>query len=111
MIAFLQKLFGPDPRLCGGVRSSKWPAARELHLKMQPTCANCGGQEDLNVHHIVPFQLDASLELEPTNLITLCEGHGCHFAVGHLFNWKSWNRFVCSDAAQMNWRVANRPEK
>jgi|AGTN01.1.fsa_nt_gi hypothetical protein len=81
-------------------RSPEWPRVREEHLRSQPRCMACGGDEDLQVHHIAPFHLHAHLELEPTNLITLCErtGRWCHFRVGHLYDWRSWNCYVAEDA-------------
>lgn len=91
----------------GAKRSSKWAKVRETHLKANPTCACCGGKEKLEVHHIQPFHLRPELELEPSNLITLCESgkHGlnCHLLMGHLGNWKTWNPFARIDAAA--WRA------
>jgi 5-methylcytosine-specific restriction endonuclease McrA len=82
-------------------RSPHWPAVRAAHLRAHPCCAACGGTEDLQVHHIAPFHLHAHLELDPKNLITLCEktGHWCHFRIGHVYDWRSWNCFVVEDAA------------
>ena len=62
-------------------RSSQWPHVRVEHLTRWPTCAACGSIEALNVHHVEPFHAEPELELEPTNLITLCRRH--HFEIGH----------------------------
>jgi hypothetical protein len=87
-------------------RSSAWPIVRAAHVANFPTCAACGSTEALNVHHIEPFHAEPELELEPTNLITLCRRH--HFEIGHDPDgpWQpgrpSWNRSnprVRSDAA------------
>lgn len=80
-------------------RSPEWPKVREAHLKEQPTCQACGGTEDLEVHHMKPFHLFPDLELDDSNLLTLCEksGHDCHFHFGHLFNWSWYNPFVLRD--------------
>ena len=41
------------------------------------TCQDCGERGGkLNAHHIVPFSVDESLSLEPSNGVTLCEE--CH---------------------------------
>lgn len=84
------------------LRSSKWPTVRKNHLKDHPCCAVCGGTEKIEVHHIVPFHDDPSLELEPTNLISLCEsksfGIVCHLLIGHLGNYKKSNPDVLGDA-------------
>jgi 5-methylcytosine-specific restriction enzyme A len=72
----------------GEKRSPQWPKVRAEHLKKNPTCAVCDGTAKLEVHHIVPFHIDSTKELEPTNLLTLCEskenGINCHLAFGHV---------------------------
>ena len=54
-------------------RSNQWPTARKAHLELYPACAVCGGSVDIQVHHIRPFHLHPDLELDPGNLVTLCE--------------------------------------
>ena len=75
---------------------------RAVHLFHNPTCAACGGTEHLEVHHCKPFHLHPDLELEPANLITLCEkpGHVCHLIFGHAGNWKGYVATVHEDAAK-----------
>jgi hypothetical protein len=84
-------------------RSGKWSTVRKHHLEKNPTCAACGGTTLLNVHHIQPFHIHPELELDPTNLITLCEDPMklCHCAVGHAFDWKSYVPTVVEDAAYL----------
>jgi predicted TIM-barrel fold metal-dependent hydrolase len=86
----------------GSKRSSKWDGVRKEHLKNHPICEICEGKARLNVHHIKPFHLHPELELEPTNLITLCESnsHGinCHLLVGHLGNFKNINPTSVEDS-------------
>ena len=95
------------------VRSNKWPEARKLHLLNNPTCAVCGGNTNLEVHHIRPFHLHPELELDQTNLITLCEsgknGLNCHLAFGHLGNFKSFNTSVIEDALSWLKKISTRP--
>jgi len=82
-------------------RSSKWPAVRKAHLQKFPTCAVCGGTKKLEVHHKASFSDHPELELEPTNLITLCEASkSCnhHLFVGHLGDYKKINPTVVEDA-------------
>jgi 5-methylcytosine-specific restriction endonuclease McrA len=57
----------------------------------------------LEVHHKIPVSVDPSRELDETNLITLCmyPTQKDHFHVGHLGNWKDYNRNVVKDAAFM----------
>jgi proline racemase len=90
-------------------RSSKWPKVRTAHLKIQPVCAVCEGKADLSVHHIRPFHLHPDLELEPTNLITLCEcksyGVNCHLLIGHLGNFTNINPDVIADVVTWNTKL------
>lgn len=82
-------------------RSSKWPKVRAAHLKLNPACAACGTRSKLEVHHLVPFHLDPTRELDPTNLLTLCESssHNCHLIWGHLLDWKGCNPAAAADSA------------
>lgn len=92
-------------------RSNKWAAIRAAHLILQPLCAVCNGKEKLQVHHKEPFHLKPELELNPDNLITLCEGStNCHILFGHLKNFKSYNVNVVEDAAQWNKKLIERPK-
>tara|TARA_R110000868_G_scaffold84519_2_gene238202 strand:- start:1605 stop:2372 length:768 start_codon:yes stop_codon:yes gene_type:complete len=88
-----------DSGLFGAARSSKWSEVRKDFLKLHPTCEACGIDVDLNCHHIKPFNQFPELELEPSNLITLCRKH--HFEVGHLGNWRTANATVRDDAAKI----------
>ena len=79
----------------GDHRSSQWAKVRKEHLNKQPKCCACGGDKTLEVHHIKPFNQHPELELDPNNLITLCEsknnGVNCHLLFGHLGNYKTIN--------------------
>lgn len=77
-------------------RAGAWARVRREHLAKEPVCAACGRKEDLEVHHIVPCSVDARLELEPTNLITLC-AHPCHLVHGHFMSWHRYNLAVRED--------------
>lgn len=87
-------------------RSSAWPRVRDEHLKREPRCSVCGSTKKLEVHHVRPFFLAPELELDPTNLITLCEsgrfGINCHLAIGHRGSFKKANPQVHEDAAWWN---------
>lgn len=80
-------------------RSTKWWYVRRKHLKTENTCQWCESAANLQVHHIVPFHIDQSKELDFTNLITLCESpnHNCHRRVGHLGAWIRFNPKVRQD--------------
>ena len=96
------------------VRSSHWVATRRKHLQVHPTCSLCGGSDKIEVHHIRPFHLNPELELDPNNLITLCEsgkgGVNCHLHLGHLGNFKSYNTTVMEDADKWCLKISNRPK-
>jgi len=80
-------------------RSSGWRRVRNEHLLKFPNCAICGGTKNCVPHHIVPFHVDPSRELDPDNLITLCEGSfNCHLFFGHLKNWTRNNSNIVEDA-------------
>lgn len=78
-------------------RSPHWPAVRAEYLRGHPRCDVCGKNQDLNVHHVIPFHKDAALELDQSNLITLCRHD--HFLVGHGRSWRAWNPKVRQDEA------------
>jgi 5-methylcytosine-specific restriction protein A len=95
----------------GTRRSGEWSRVRDDHIKEHPVCEVCGGRDNLNVHHVEPYHLHPEKELDPTNLITLCEapGHNCHFIFGHLLNWRSFNSHVREDAAIWREKIHTRP--
>jgi len=80
-------------------RSPHWPAVQHAHLQIEPLCQACSTDQNLNVHHKKPYHLYPDLELEPTNLITLCMENKCHILIGHGNNFKQYNPNVVEDAA------------
>lgn len=75
-------------------RSPKWNSVQKDFLSKHPTCALCGDNKKLNVHHKKPFHLYPELELDENNLITLCMGDKeCHLLIGHGDNFS----FFCPD--------------
>lgn len=92
-------------------RSKEWPRVRKAHLLIEPICQCCGSGKNLQVHHLQPFHLHPELELDPTNLITLCEepSKNCHILFGHLRNFKSVNVDCSTDVKLWNLKVKNRP--
>jgi 5-methylcytosine-specific restriction enzyme A len=99
LIEFIKdKVQGKAPLL--SKRSAKWPSVRAKWLKSNGSCAACGQTDHLQVHHIKPFHLNKSLELDESNFITLCEDeYDCHRIIGHLGNFKKENPNVKKDAA------------
>lgn len=96
-------------------RSSEWPRVRKEHLKQEPHCAVCLGTAKLEVHHKVPFHVAPERELDPTNLVTLCEskkgGLNCHLFVGHLGNYKRVNRNIDQDIVMIRAQFLEREER
>jgi len=94
----------------GIARSPEWPRVEHAHLQSQPQCAACGASgRGLQVHHVFPFHYCVALgrpdlELDPRNLITLCEseqgeaGDNHHLLIGHLDDFRSSNLDVETDA-------------
>jgi hypothetical protein len=84
-----------------GKRSDKWPTVRRHYLAEHPACAWCGSTKNKRqVHHQRPFFDFPALELDHTNLLTLCEHPGkceAHLHVGHDNSFKTYNPNVASD--------------
>lgn len=93
-------------------RSPHWQALRDAYLKQHPQCEATGRRTKLEVHHIIPFHDCPQLELDPLNLITLSEGPGInvHFLIGHLLSWRSFNKDVRQQAAELLKQIQNRPK-
>lgn len=109
---FDEQIVGPVREMSkdfGNERSPLWRKTRKNFLAYNNKCAVCGTKKGLNVHHIKPFHLRPELELEASNLITLCRKD--HFIFGHLGYWKSWNDFVEVDCEHWRLRYKNRPTK
>lgn len=83
-------LLGRDEKLFGASRSPKWSKVRSQFLINNPICSVCGKKDKLEVHHKKPFHLYPELELDTSNLMTLCDSP-CHLIFGHCGNW-SWYR-------------------
>ncbi|HLZ64251.1 MAG TPA: HNH endonuclease [Ktedonosporobacter sp.] len=85
----------------GHERSPEWARVAQVHRLREPACVACGYRgKKLQVHHIKPFHLHPHLELDPENLITLCEARGRehHLLLGHLDAWDSYNEHIRADA-------------
>jgi hypothetical protein len=83
-------------------RSGHWPTVRKHHLEKHGECAVCGDKDKLEVHHIKPFHIHPELELDPDNLITMCESKSygiiCHLLIGHNGSYKDINPNVVEDS-------------
>ena len=98
-------LFNRRPDDYGAPRSGQWPRVRREHLARQPVCQACGRSKDLEVHHIQAFHDKPELQLDPSNLITLC-GDPCHIVHGHLMSWLRINKDVVADCAAYRRKLA-----
>ena len=104
----LQRLLDAIAGKPPGKRSPKWPALQKAHLKKQPRCQVCGGKSGLNAHHKKPFNDYPELELEPDNLITLCNTRRCHILFGHGNDFRAWNPNCDADVAKARQMIAAR---
>lgn len=104
MFDFLSK------KLRYAVRSPKWKKVRESHLQNENYCRGCGSTKKLEVHHKIPVHIAPELELDPDNLITLCDSY-CHLVLGHLMDYKSWNIDVDKDCDYLISKIRQRPRK
>jgi 5-methylcytosine-specific restriction protein A len=110
-------------------RSPHWRAVEKAWLAKHGHCAACGNNEQLQVHHVLPFHSHPELELadgtgryclarDPKNprlfrenLVTLCMNRGfeCHLAIGHGGDFRRDNPRVLDDAAELRRYPARRP--
>lgn len=91
-------------------RSSKWASVRDHFLKENPSCAACGGTKHIQVHHKKPFHEFPELELEMSNLISLCMGNNeCHLLLGHGGDYHHYNPNVEKDALEFSKKTDKRP--
>jgi hypothetical protein len=102
-------------------RSGQWRTFRN-NLVKNAKCAICGSSKNLQAHHKKPFKDFPELELDPDNIVILCENpnRNCHFVFGHLFNWSHYNddiintiqyfQIIVKKAKIRAYRKGNRPE-
>ena len=83
MIDRIVEQFGGTPR------SPKWQSVRNEFIKTHNKCVCCGSKKKLQVHHILPFCVDPSRELDPANLVTMCSR--CHLLIGHCGWFQRYN--------------------
>lgn len=93
-------------------RSNEWPKVRKAHIAKFPCCAVCGGKVKVEVHHIKPFHIHPELELDPANLLTLCEGKKtvvCHLVFGHFGNYiHKYNENIKTEAVEWYKRLTSK---
>lgn len=107
---FFLRLFNRDEyeKLGGMRRSGQWPRVRDLFLRGK-VCAVCGGIDYLVAHHVEPFHLNPARELDPTNLIAVCERPkvlNCHLVFSHFGSWMKHNSNIAEDAREWRQKLA-----
>ena len=66
---------------------------KEILARDKFTCQLCYKQDHkLNVHHIIPVNIDSNLASDKSNLITLCRY--CHKTLAHNNNWHKTNYYI-----------------
>lgn len=90
----------------GKKRSSKWRSVRKKHVDEHPECFVCRKKRTIQVHHLIPFYLAPSLELDPENLVSLCRR--CHLVFGHLGDYSCVNPTCKADIWVWKARFENR---
>lgn len=99
-----------DPGSLGAARSPKWEEFKKEYAKTHlPVCAVCGGTSQLNLHHLKPFHVFPELELDPANVIWLCNAKRHHIEIGHLGNFQSINPHGLSDVNLWRDKERNKP--
>ena len=98
-------------RLQGAIRSTKWPKFKKEFAKTHPAvCAVCGGKKGINLHHLKPFHVFPELELDPDNVILLCNEKRHHIEVGHLGDFQSINPTGRADIELWKKKESSRPD-
>lgn len=97
----------------GVPRSSLWPKTKREFEKNNPkVCAICRKKKGVQLHHKKPFHLHPELELEPSNLVWLCENQkdiSCHLIFGHFGNFKDkYNPRIDADIKLWNERLTKK---
>ena len=70
----------------------KWLDIQRKFRRENPLCAVCGSDTNIEVHHIIPVNVNESLCFEESNLISLCRKYkNCHLVHGHLGNFNNYN--------------------
>lgn len=91
-------------------RHHRWPQVAQLHLALHPRCEACGGTAHREVHHLIPISYDPAKELDPANLLTLCDhpeaAISCHLAIGHLGDWTLYNARAVETCTALRAEVA-----
>ena len=94
----------------GQRRSENWLEFRDDYVRRNPKCVVCGSTRKLEVHHIVPFHVAPDLELDESNLMTMCAnkkyGINCHLLIGHLGNYRKVNPNVVLDAMVWKYKLS-----
>ena len=93
MFKWLKTFFSSGENLFGGKRDPRWREVRAAHVQKEPVCQACGKNSKLDVHHIIPVGIDNTTDLDPDNLITLCN-QPCHLVFGHFMSYYCYNSAV-----------------
>ena len=94
----------------GTRRSSTWHIHRDAWIKAHGECLACTSRKGLQVHHIVPFWVDRTLEEDVRNFVTLCTKgkygmKNCHLNIGHNGCYRRVNIRAVEDALEMRYRL------
>ena len=91
----------------GRARAPGWEALSRQLRSERPECECCGLPTTV-IHHVLPFHVHPSLELDKTNLIALC--NECHLRIGHGGSFRAWLPDCRRLAATIRAAIAARSE-
>ena len=87
-------------------RHKWWNKLKQKYLQENPKCEWCGQDAD-TVHHIIPVHVNRDLEMEESNLMSLCDNRTrkCHFIVAHYCHWVKYNDKI-KEITESSWRFS-----
>lgn len=93
----------------GARRSYGWTKLEHRVLAARPECDWCGKKATVG-HHVVPFHVDPSRELDESNIGSCCDT--CHAVLAHfVYRWDLYDEYYWDNARAFKARLIAAKEK
>jgi len=86
MFEYIRFVFRNPSYVTESARAQSFVRKAMEEFREQPenkTCAWCGRDKKLEVHHIIPVSLEPAIAASKQNMIMLCRKPACHQIIGH----------------------------